>query len=133
MTDIRFLARVLAYALADNAEQAERVLALAGQEEREACERAEAVRQSDIDECYALYPSHDINNSNRCTGKCSKDKEKLRAFIAQCGKDHVMSYIKAYVEVCARERRWLLNFGTFLNQKPEVNETSEREEDSIYK
>lgn len=131
MTDVMFLARVIARAFSADNEEAEEILRFASQADNEPTERGERISSKDVDECYALYPTHDVNNSNRCTGKCSKDKNKLRAFIGQCGKEHVMAYIKAYVDECAREGRWLLNFGTFLNQRPEVSKTET--EDGLYK
>ncbi|MDD5050972.1 MAG: hypothetical protein PHV93_04540 [Candidatus Pacebacteria bacterium] len=74
----------------------------------------------EIEYIYTLYPSRDKNNDNRSTGKCSKDKRKIAVLLKKHGKDKLSTIIKAYLVDCETNKVYLKNFGTFLNQLPEI-------------
>lgn len=77
------------------------------------------VSKSDIDYLYDLYPTK-CPNRGRSTGKCRKDKEKIKSLLKNISKDELEYTIKAYVKQQADEGGWLKNFSTFLNQLPDM-------------
>jgi DNA-binding MarR family transcriptional regulator len=74
---------------------------------------------SDIDYLYDLYPTK-CPNRGRSTGKCRKDKEKIKSLLKNISKDELEFTIKSYVKQQTDEGGWLKNFSTFLNQLPDM-------------
>jgi hypothetical protein len=74
---------------------------------------------------YNLYPPRDINNSNRSTGKTIKNKIKIQQLLKSLGKDNLEKKIKWYIKDCEDTKKYLMNFGTFLNNLPEESEIPE--------
>jgi hypothetical protein len=80
--------------------------------------RKDSIVENRIDKIYTLYPSRDINDKNRSTGKCSKDKIKISKLLSE-GKD-LEKLITQYILDCEKTKTYLKNFSTFLNQLPET-------------
>jgi hypothetical protein len=76
-------------------------------------------QNKDIEELYALYPTRDGNNGNRSTGKCSKDKERIKKHLKTKPKDELRRIIELYVADCKKSGAYLKNFSTFLNNLPD--------------
>jgi len=72
---------------------------------------------SDVDSVYSMYPTVDINNSNKSTGKSSKDKEKIFRILTT--EYPLRKAIEFYLAECSRTKCYLKNFGTFLNNLPD--------------
>jgi hypothetical protein len=78
------------------------------------------IRDTLIEEIYQQYPARDINNQNRSTGRCSKNKKQIEKLL-KSGVD-VKKAIKSYVQDCGQTKTYLKNFTTFLNNIPEPQE-----------
>jgi hypothetical protein len=74
----------------------------------------------DADIIYKLYPSKCIN-SNRSTGKCSKDRERIIKLLKSNSKEYLIKIIESYVNECINSKTYLKNFTTFLNNLPEYS------------
>ena len=74
---------------------------------------------SDIDYLYDLYPTK-CPNRGQSTGKCRKDKDKIKSLLKNISKDELEFTIKSYVKQQNDEGGWLKNFSTFLNQLPDM-------------
>ena len=71
-----------------------------------------------INHLYALYPTKTWRGDKEAsTGKCAKDKVRLRALLKKRSAAEIEAIIKAYVEECGGA--FLKNFSTFLNNLPE--------------
>lgn len=75
--------------------------------------------ESDIEEIYKAYPSK-CPRRMQSTGKCSKDKDRIRILLTRKGKtkDEILKAIRQTIN----EGAYLKNFSTFLNNLPEVEE-----------
>ena len=71
-----------------------------------------------IDEIYQSYPSKDPV-TNRSTGKCSKDKNKIKNLLKTMEKEELLFRINNYLENCKLSKAYIKNFQTFLNNIPE--------------
>lgn len=74
-----------------------------------------------IDLIYNEYPSKCPIN-NRSTGKCSKDKDKIRKLLSIHDVNHLLEVIKLYIQDSINTKTYIKNFGTFLNNLPDINE-----------
>lgn len=79
--------------------------------------------EKDKEYIYTLYPPRDVNNSNRSTGKTTKNKIKIQQLLKSVGKDSLEKKINWYLKDCEDTKKYLMNFGTFLNNLPEEVET----------
>jgi hypothetical protein len=77
-----------------------------------------------IDLIYSLYPSN-CPNRKSSTGKCTKDKTKIGQLLNSRSKNEIETIINNYLEDCKKSGTYLKNFGTFLNQLPEVEKIPE--------
>jgi hypothetical protein len=77
----------------------------------------------DIDYLYSLYPTRDKNNDNRTTGKTAKNKIKIQQLLKTIAKETLEKKINWYLKDCEDTKKYLMNFGTFLNNLPEEVET----------
>lgn len=87
-------------------------------------ETLEQNNKETIDLIYSLYPSN-CPNRKSSTGKCSKDKIKIEQLLKTRSKDELETIINNYIEDCNKSGTYLKNFGTFLNQLPEVEKVPE--------
>jgi len=80
----------------------------------------------EIDEIYNLYPSKcPIKNSS--TGKSLKDKDKIKTLIKSKSKDELISTIEKYILECSKNKIYMKNFSTFLNNLPDYTSTQVQE------
>jgi DNA-binding transcriptional MocR family regulator len=75
----------------------------------------------EVEEIYKLYPGKDLNNDNRSTGK-SPEKDKAKILKKLKAGYPLKCAIEKYLSDCRRTNTYLKNFGTFLNNLPDVNE-----------
>lgn len=75
------------------------------------------ISQQEIDQIYSLYPTKDINNENRATGKSNKDKEKIRA-ILKTQKYPLYEAMELYLKDKGATKGFLQNLSVFLNRLP---------------
>lgn len=71
-----------------------------------------------VSRIYALYPTKDINNDNRSTGKSGKDRERIAKLLVRDNYP-LEKAVGLYVAHCSRKREYLKNFSTFLNGLPD--------------
>ena len=69
---------------------------------------------------YNVYPQK-CSLKNRSTGKCKKDKDKIRKLLSIYSFEQIKNVIESYVLDCENSKTYLKNFGTFLNNFPEPN------------
>jgi hypothetical protein len=74
---------------------------------------------SDIDNIYSQYPSRCVI-SGRSTGKCHKNKDKIRALLKQKTPEEIETAITWYISDCKKTSTFLKNFSTFLNNIPDI-------------
>ena len=73
------------------------------------------VSDADINEVYAAYPSKDVRNNNRVTGKGQKSKEIIRKRMLEgWTKEELIEAIQMYVD----GNSYLPNFNSLLNNLP---------------
>lgn len=77
---------------------------------------------ADIDAIYAEYPTKCVV-SGRCTGKSASDKKKIERILREKTKEHVIATIRRYIEDCKRDKVYMKNFATFLNNLPDFDLT----------
>lgn len=71
-----------------------------------------------VDHLYGLYPSKCVVRGTS-TGKCSKDKQRLKTLLKKRDADDIENAINAYVKECKEQNIYMKNFATFLNNIPE--------------
>jgi predicted phage replisome organizer len=75
-------------------------------------------KDKDIEEIYNLYPSVcPIKKSS--TNKCKKNKDQILKLLKEKEKGDIIKTINEYIEDCEKNKIWIKNFSTFLNQFPE--------------
>lgn len=84
-----------------------------------------------VEKLYALYPGK-CPITGRATGKCSKDKRKLETILKTWSVEDVEKAIKDYLEDCKQHEVMIKNFGTLLNNLPEVSKHQTTKEDSLW-
>ena len=113
-------------------EQESKQKAIREEEKREEKKRREKKRKEDIDFIYSLYPTK-CPNRKASTGKTSKNKEKIETLLSTKSKDELQKTIKRYLLECDRDKEFLKNFGTFLNNLPDYSEEDQKQKiDSDY-
>lgn len=80
--------------------------------------------KSDINAVYSSYPTRCIVTF-RNLGKSASDKEKIARLLKDKTKDELILTIQRYVEDCKRDKVYMKNFGTFLNNLPEYDLTED--------
>lgn len=77
------------------------------------------VSDADINEVYAAYPSKDVRNNNRLTGKGQKSKEIIRKRLLEgWTKEEMIEAFRLYLD----GNSYLPNFNTLLNNLPSKEE-----------
>lgn len=86
------------------------------------------INQESVDSVYIHYPSRCII-SNRSTGKSTKNKDKIRTLL-RSGQtaEGLCKLIDSYVTDCKNSKTYLKNFGTFLNNLPDLEEVEKEKE-----
>jgi hypothetical protein len=90
------------------------------EEKEEETKKADYNPETDI--IYYLYPSECPIKGNS-TSKGSKNKEKIRKIIKEKGFDWLHQRVTAYLVDCKKNKVWLKNFTTFLNNIPDLPES----------
>ena len=89
-----------------------------GDDRAEQKKAAEAELADTIDRLYKLYPTKTLRDGIEVsTGKCSKDKVRLRNLLKKKSAEEIEAGITNYV--AEKGGRYLKNFATFLNNFPE--------------
>lgn len=89
-----------------------------GDDKTEQKKAAEAELAATIDRLYKLYPTKTLRDGIEVsTGKCSKDKVRLRNLLKKKSAEEIEAGITNYV--AEKGGRYLKNFATFLNNFPE--------------
>lgn len=74
-----------------------------------------------IERIYKKYPTK-CPIKLTSTNKCSNNKIKIRGLLREKKEDDIIKVINDYLEESKKNKRWIKNFGTFLNQFPEPEE-----------
>lgn len=81
---------------------------------------------------YSLYPTTTERGNGRVsTGKSDSDKNKIKTLLKKHSKEHIEKVINQYLDGCKKTGTYIKNFGTFLNNLPELIE-DKREFDDRY-
>ena len=88
---------------------------------REEKKREEKKREEHVDYVYSLYPTRCFIK-NTSTGKCSKNKEQIKKLLKEHSLEHLVGVIKFYLGDCKKGKVFIKNFGTFLNNLPDIEE-----------
>ena len=83
-------------------------------------EEEQTVSEDDINEVYAAYPSKCVI-TGRTLGKSSSDKRKIERLLRDKTKEQLVKTIQRYVEDCKRDKVYMKNFSTFLNNLPDYD------------
>jgi hypothetical protein len=74
-------------------------------------------------EIYDIYPTKDVNNNNRSTGKSrDRDVKKIVSLLNRKKKYPLKEAVSLYVEMMAKKRGFLKNLSVFLNGLPDEAE-----------
>lgn len=76
----------------------------------------------EVDAVYSTYPTRCVVQG-RNLGKSSADKKKIARLLKDNSKEKLIKTIERYVEDCKRDKVYMKNFGTFLNNLPEYDLT----------
>ena len=76
----------------------------------------------EVDAVYSTYPTRCVVQG-RNLGKSSADKKKIARLLKDNPKEKLIKTIERYVEDCKRDKVYMKNFGTFLNNLPEYDLT----------
>lgn len=85
-----------------------------------------------VNHIYAIYPTTtETREGKRSTGKCAKDRDRIRTLLKTHTAEQLENAIKKYVN--EQEGKYLKNFSTFLNNIPEdeLNEPTLSFEDDL--
>ena len=74
-----------------------------------------------IDFLYKLYPTN-CPFKNKSLGKCDKDKKKIEQLLKVYTSKEIEERIQFYIKDCNTSRTWYKNFGTLLNNLPDITE-----------
>jgi hypothetical protein len=85
-------------------------------------------KESNIKYIYDSYPAKCFI-SGRATGKCAKNKEKIEKLLKINTFDKLLAIVNCYLEDCKTHNTYIKNFGTFLNNLPEIPEMSDKIEE----
>jgi len=74
-----------------------------------------------IDEIYNMYPSK-CKERKQSTGKSHRHKDKIKRLIKKVGYDTLKETIKLYLKESEKNKTWIKNFDTFLNNLPDISQ-----------
>ena len=89
---------------------------------------SKSTAKEDADEIYKLYPTTCLNTGRR-TGKSTKDKEKIIRLLKNHTKEELKFTIQKYIELSIRDKNYMMNFSTFLNNLPDYSDLIEKEKE----
>ena len=82
----------------------------------------EDIPVEDVTEVYSAYPTRCVVQG-RSLGKSGADKKKIARLLRDKDKGLLIQTIQRYIEECKRDKVYMKNFGTFLNNLPEYDFT----------
>lgn len=85
--------------------------------------KVKATREQ-IDFVYKLYPSKCLIRG-ASSGKSLKNKIKIGQLIDDVGYDKLVDTIDTYVKDCVKNKTYMMNFKTFLNNLPDYGESAQ--------
>lgn len=124
MEELRIIARLMAFEIAGNFEEAEELLSWAakGVSVKPTAQITDEQNESEVvDYLYSLYPTK-CPNRNCSTGKCARDKQRLARMLKTTTADKIEQAILLYVKECKENGSYMKNFSTFLNNIPDAPE-----------
>jgi uncharacterized protein YdaU (DUF1376 family) len=80
----------------------------------------------DINEVYNSYPSK--CHSGRSTGKTAKNRDKIKILLRDNSTQQLIELINIYITDCKKTNTYIKNFGTFLNNLPDIEEIKKQPE-----
>ncbi|WP_051698007.1 DUF6291 domain-containing protein [Prevotella sp. 10(H)] len=89
----------------------------------------ENININTIEDIYNLYPSI-CPNRKTITGKTERNKGQIKELLKTLTVDQIKETIQLYVKSCAEKKIYIKNFGTFLDEFPDLSELKEL--DTIY-
>ena len=89
---------------------------------------SKSTAKEDAEEIYKLYPTTCLNTGRR-TGKSTKDKEKIIRLLKNHTKEELKFTIQKYIELSIRDKNYMMNFSTFLNNLPDYSDLIEKEKE----
>jgi hypothetical protein len=88
---------------------------------------------NNIKEIYDSYPSK-CQKRGTSTGKCFKDKDRIKKLLKTHDKDYILKVIDWYIKDCQKTDTYIKNFSTFLNNFPDLPEQQKPEKkEDVYK
>ena len=119
---LRIIARLLAILIGGDADK---TLAEAeGWAERTTPAKSDEETNEAVERLYKMYPTKD-SERGQSTGKCSKDKARLRTLLKTKTEEQIAYTIRRYLQESAANRSYIKNFSTFLNNMPEYDNVEE--------
>jgi hypothetical protein len=101
------------------------------EQEQEYINDASVVDSETLTGIYSLYPSR-CPFSQRSTGKSkTKNQKKIKAILKTMTAEELTSIIKLYIADCSRSKTFLKNFGTFLNNLPDIDDLAAPDDGSL--
>jgi hypothetical protein len=94
---------------------------------REDPKKDNKVSKDHIKEVYEAYPSRCVV-SNRSSGKCAKNKEKIKNLLKEMPYGNLIALIQHYTDDCMKTDTYMKNFSTFLNNLPDITELNKKPE-----
>lgn len=87
--------------------------------------------EENVNKIYNLYPTRCVVKGSS-TGKSVKNKEKIKALLKTMSEDKLSDTIKWYVDECTKNKTYMKNFTTFLNNLPEIPEDRPASTNKLY-
>ena len=77
--------------------------------------------ENDVDMIYKAYPTK-CPIKQTSTGKSKADKDKIKSILRKMQASDLLTIIELYVSDCTKNRVYMKNFKTFLNNIPDIDE-----------
>ena len=89
------------------------------------------VPKEEVDEVYTAYPTKCVVRG-ASTGKSASNKKKIRTLLKSSTKEELLLIIKKYISDCKKDKVYMKNFTTFLNNLPDYDiETLKSESNTL--
>ena len=89
------------------------------------------VPKEEVDEVYTGYPTKCVVRG-ASTGKSASNKKKIRTLLKSSTKEELLLIIKKYISDCKKDKVYMKNFTTFLNNLPDYDiETLKSESNTL--
>ncbi len=76
--------------------------------------------KEEVDEVYTAYPARCVVRG-ASTGKSVNNKKKIRTLLKSSTKEELLLIIKKYISDCKKDKVYMKNFTTFLNNLPDYD------------